>query len=593
MDISKPIAADDGRAPASAPIGDDEIRAELSRILHSPDFRSSRRRRDLFGYLVEETLAGRGHLLKGYTIGISVFGRPDDFDARADPVVRLEAHRLRRDLAAYYVAEGRGNPLRITVPKGHYVPEVARSETVAAVPEVAAEPDDGEPQSVAAEAAPPPATGSPRHRLLAVVAALAALAGLLLGAWWFGTPKPAAVEAPRLMVMPFEVLGSRPEDTFLAVGIADQIVTELTRFPDFRLYLPVPPSASEGGDAITAARQQGITYAVAGSVSSDGSAVRIGGKLVEVASGRVLWAGDYDRPFTPTSLLAVQSEISSAIASTLGQPYGVIKSDITDRLSPEITPSMPSYECVLRSYAYRRNFDPALHAPLMACLQRAVERDPRYADAWAMLGWLQLGAGRFGLTPDRDRAYAEAFDSASHAVGLDDRSIVALKALASIDHYRGNYAASERVQRRALALNPNDPDTLAQLGWRLAVRGNFKDGIPYLEQAIQRTMNPPGWYFHLIAVDDYLQGRFDEMLKAAQRGTTDASGISWSFVAIAEGALGDRKAARDALDRMAAISPRLARDPAAVYRGHQAIEPIVTALTAGLRQAGWTAPPAD
>jgi len=105
-------------------VSPEDVREELARILESGDFKATPRRREMLSYLVEELLAGRGHLLKGYTIGVSVFGREENFDPQADPVVRLEARRLRQDLDSYYVADGRCNPFRISIPKGRYIPDV-------------------------------------------------------------------------------------------------------------------------------------------------------------------------------------------------------------------------------------------------------------------------------------------------------------------------------------------------------------------------------------------------------------------------------------------------------------------------------------
>ena len=322
-------------------------------------------------------------------------------------------------------------------------------------------------------------------------------------------------------------------------------------------------------------------------VASD---LRIGAQLVEMPSSRVIWAEQFDRKLEAGSLLEVESDIATAIATALGQPYGIIKTELTDRLSGGFTPSISSYECVLRAYAYRRTFAAELHAPVLACLEAAVKRDPEFADAWAMLGWLQMDAARFNLVPadDVDLSYVRALAAASHAVTLDRRSVLALKALASINHYIGNYEESEQIQRQALALNPNDPDTLAQLGWRLAVRGGFREGIPYLQQAIERSVNPPGWYYHLIAIDHYMNASYAQMLETARKSAADGSGIGWSLIAIAQGALGNQAAAREALAKMAEKSPALARDPAAGYRRHQATDEIVNVLVAGLRKAGWT-----
>jgi hypothetical protein len=84
-----------------------EVAAELQRVLGSQCFEQSDRAKAFLRFVVEETLAGRGDRLKGYTIGVEVFGRPPDFDAQSDPLVRVEAGRIRRRLAEYYRHRGR------------------------------------------------------------------------------------------------------------------------------------------------------------------------------------------------------------------------------------------------------------------------------------------------------------------------------------------------------------------------------------------------------------------------------------------------------------------------------------------------------
>src|SRR3990170_5361623 len=78
------------------------IREQLHRILRSGPFAQSQRRQRFLEYVVNETLAGRGHRLKGYTIAREVFDRPEEFDPNLDPIVRMEAARLRDRLREYY-----------------------------------------------------------------------------------------------------------------------------------------------------------------------------------------------------------------------------------------------------------------------------------------------------------------------------------------------------------------------------------------------------------------------------------------------------------------------------------------------------------
>ena len=81
-----------------------------------------------------------------------------------------------------------------------------------------------------------------------------------------------------------------------------------------------------------------------------------------------------------------------------------------------------------------------------------------------------------------------------------------LSAYAAIQFYRGEFAEAEAAQRRAVALNPNDPEPLAQLGWRLAFSGDWDQGVALVKQAIGRSMAERGWYYLWLSIDDYRRG---------------------------------------------------------------------------------------
>ena len=112
------------------------VRRQLEQVLGSPDFDAPRRSREFLRFIVEETVAGRGEAISQTTIATMVFGRRDNFDAIVDPIVRIQAGRLRRSLERYYLLAGSKDPVRIELPKGTYVP-VFRA-TAAGVVEVAA-----------------------------------------------------------------------------------------------------------------------------------------------------------------------------------------------------------------------------------------------------------------------------------------------------------------------------------------------------------------------------------------------------------------------------------------------------------------------
>ena len=93
-------------------------KSQLERILQSAEFRATDNQRQFLRFVVDETLEGRSSEIKGCTIAVDVYGRTERFDPQADPIVRLEAGRLRRSLKNYYQRAGRNDPVRIEIPKG-------------------------------------------------------------------------------------------------------------------------------------------------------------------------------------------------------------------------------------------------------------------------------------------------------------------------------------------------------------------------------------------------------------------------------------------------------------------------------------------
>lgn len=106
---------------------DETIRHTLRRILESKAFARSERLRAFLAYVVDKEMSGEGPQLKGYSIAIDVFDRPQAFNADSDPLVRVHAGKLRKLLKAFYEGDGAGDEWRIVIPKGTYVPEYRRA----------------------------------------------------------------------------------------------------------------------------------------------------------------------------------------------------------------------------------------------------------------------------------------------------------------------------------------------------------------------------------------------------------------------------------------------------------------------------------
>jgi len=134
--VLEPMPAHPNPGPAAVPppasvfdpsFTREEILAELQRVLGSSDFPASERNRRVLQYLVQNALDGRVGELGAYSIATVVYGRPANFDPVKDPIVRIEMARLRRDLETYYLKSGTRNPLRLSIPKGRYLPKVTKA----------------------------------------------------------------------------------------------------------------------------------------------------------------------------------------------------------------------------------------------------------------------------------------------------------------------------------------------------------------------------------------------------------------------------------------------------------------------------------
>ena len=355
----------------------------------------------------------------------------------------------------------------------------------------------------------------------------------------------------------------------------------MNRYPGFRIYFPkVSAGQMLNSDPAWSETRSNISYVVAGGLRSDGSTVEVSARLIDAQTDQVLWTETYERVLNPGSLIAIESEIATEIASTLGQSYGVISNEITKKLSDEF----------MRGYDYRQTFSRTLYGPVRACLENAVQTDPNYAEAWALLGYMHVYAVPFGHVGSSEfqGAYARAVEASMRALALDRDNVMALKVLSLTNHLMGNYSESDRYIRLALEKNPHDPDSLAQRGWRLSIRGNFAEGVPLLERAVSRSVKPPGWYFHLLAIDRLMKKDGDGMLAMAEIASASGSARGRSLVAMANGLLNRPDAAEQALRQMVEAQPNY--DPIESWRGHQATDEILDAIAVAMRRSGWVKP---
>jgi adenylate cyclase len=574
-----------GALPPSA-----EVRAQMRRILADRTWQASPARRELLRFVVEETLAGRADRLKGFAIALAVFGRSDDFDPQSDPVVRVEARRLRRDLDGYYVTAGKRDPVVISIPKGGYVPHFEWRQVDAA-------PD-----------APPPGDARPRRYRLA----LAALAGALLGVFgWLGAglldselwsrsggSEGALTElprGPRIAVLPFVNLSGDPEQAYFAEGVTDQIVTDLARFK--ALFVLSTQSTAKyqerSADPQQLKRELGIDYLLTGSVRHDQGQIRLSTRLVDAGSGEIVWSDSYSDELTPSNVFEIQDDVSKQVSAVVAGNYGVIAEAGQTEAQTRPPTSLAAYDCVLRYYSYQRSFDRQEHARVRACLERAVELDPDYADAWAVLANVYAQEYRFGYNPrpelydPRERSLA----AAKRAAEIEPRNPTAQLMLANALFDRHDVVGFRAAGERAIALNPNDPEPIAHFGLRLVYMGEWQRGLALVTKAIALNPEFPEWYRDPLIFYYYQTGDYERALVESQKQKVRRP---WRFLfsAMILGQLGRRDEAQPAIEAALELKPDVRERLWDMARIWNVPDPHIEHMADGLRKAGLAIAPA-
>ncbi len=486
-----------GSGTASAVPEPAEVLRQLDRILASEAFQVSPRHRRFLGYVVTETVEGRADRIKAYAIATEVFGRDANFDAQNDPIVRVEAGHLRRALERYYLGAGASDPIEITIPKGSYVPRFDRR---------------GSPAPKATEAGPAAPSerraAAPLRRGRLVALAAVVLLGIAVAAWSLvpGADPPARPDVPHLVVEPFEDLSQAPGSAGIAEGLTHEVVGQIAKFRD--IVVLSPDWASPGTTAAAPPR-----YSLEGAVDLDAETVRLQARLVSREDGSILWAESYAGDVTVSRMIEIQRDIADKVATALAQPYGVIFQADASRQVARPPVDWSAYACTLSYYAYRSRLDAATHPVVRDCLKEAVARFPAYATAWGLLSQVYIDELRFRFAPDPDEGPASvdrALAAARKAVELDPTNVRGLQAEMFALYFAGDIDAALRVGRRALEINPNDTELRGEVGYRLALSGEWEPGCDLVRSARTHSSGPPGYYESALALCAYQRGDLAE-----------------------------------------------------------------------------------
>ena len=300
-------------------------------------------------------------------------------------------------------------------------------------------------------------------------------------------------------------------------------------------------------------------------------------QLIDAATGVHLWADRYDREME--DIFAVQDEVTRTIAATLG----VKMQDVALQRALKKSPSeLDAYDCVLRARRYTSSLSAEMHAEARSCSKRPLRSTPTTPTrtrSWRMSTSPSIASMPI---PAPTRSIAR-LRMAQTATQLDPQNAYARCWLAIVHFFRGENDKFELESQLALVLNPNDPETLADIGHYLAFMGEFERGIELSKRA--QLLNPlhPGWYYFSFARYHYDQRDYEATIADVQR--ISMPHFYWTHLLNAA-ALGQlqRPEADAALERIYDLKPGF--DARAELQKWNAAPDDLEHLLEGLRKAG-------
>jgi CheY-like chemotaxis protein/TolB-like protein len=432
--VSAPAAARAGRAPGAR-----LVRREVERILASGDFDASPRSKDFLRFIVEETLAARCDEVTQTAIATRVFQRRDDFDATVDPIVRIQAGRLRRSLERYYLLAGKQDPVRIELPRGTYIPVFSSNDEVE--------------RASAAEPAPP--VEARRHPVV-------------------------DEDWPTVVIRPFEPAQPGPEHEATAARVTEQLLLELGRYRDVKTLLQ--PQL----DQLEPARRDGVRFALGGRLQVQDGARRVTAQLVDRATGEQIWGDEYHTASAPGRWSGTPDDIARVIAARVGAEEGVLVQLLaTERRKRRGGGPVTTYGAMLLSYEFFLARDPASLSAAVEALKRTVKAEPDCGLAWTRLARLYLANHSFEVT-SVSTPLEEAITYAHHGVRVDPSSRWARCILGSSLLIRGELEAAKTEVEQSLRLSPDSLCYLEIIGFQLSLLGDER-GPELIRSARQRN----------------------------------------------------------------------------------------------------------
>jgi tetratricopeptide (TPR) repeat protein len=501
-------------------VAPDEARAELERLLADPRFKLTDRNRAFLRYIANECFAGESKGVKAYSIAIDVFGRSSDFDASIDPIVRIEATRLRASLDQYYEAYGADLPIRIHLPRGHYIAEFTKS------------PASGEIASPIAhmDVSAPEMTDEPPHRperptfsanVGKFAIGIALLAAILAAVNQLAISSNTSGQLTLKPLVTLSVAARNPADEAEAEKLEDALLISLIRFGTLRLssISNADEAKSRSVDSVpTTSNQVNLKY------GSDKDFRSVSWRIVDTSTGETRSSGEERIPAN-MSPGAANDALLLALVQHFGAPIGELNALELARNQGQ--PQLGN-SCVLEAESAISFYDRVKINQVVECLERTLKQNPADADTAAILSRVLLFQDAFsGQQINAQRALLLADDAIAASPSSDRAQIARISAL---------YATGRRDEafvlgRDAIQRSPYNKDLAAVVGVRMFLAGDDREGLELVRKAGMIDAIRPRSALIVLAMSQYCDGNADKAIKLLQDVPVDGGLVEATRIA--------------------------------------------------------------
>jgi TolB-like protein len=373
-------------------------------------------------------------------------------------------------------------------------------------------------------------------------------------------PGVADPEGPSIAVLPFTNMSGDPDQDYFADGMAEDIITALSRCSGL-FVIARNSSFIYKGKAVDIRRvgqELGVGYVLEGSVRRGGQRLRISGQLIDATSGVHLWADRFDGDLN--DVFELQDRITESVVAAIEPALRFAEMERRKHSRPN---TLDAYDLLLRAYGLESQFTAESMAAALDCLDQALAIDPAYAPAMAAAAYCHAQRHFQGWVPRDDSHRAEGIRLAWRAVELapGDAQVLWMAAFAVWTMAQQGREASRALFSRSLMINPNSAMALALGGWVETMRGNQGTGRAMIERA--RRLNPRdprGWFMSgAMAIAAIMDENYPEAVIWAEKALIQNRrfAVALRVLAVALVKVGQRDRAAQVVQDMLTIEPEL------------------------------------